>query len=110
MPVKAGYLIITGGGAILVWSGLKGKAWTEVLRALISGKKPETTLTAYAVTGTGSTPAGPGLGSPGLAGGSRTKNLAIGKVLAARYGWSTGAEWAALVSLWDSESGWNNRI
>src|SRR6266702_1659307 len=60
MPVKAGYLIITGGGAILVWSGLKGKAWTEVLRALISGKKPETTLTAYAVTGTGSTPAGHG--------------------------------------------------
>jgi hypothetical protein len=37
-------------------------------------------------------------------------NQNIGKMLAASYGWSTGAEWDALVQLWDRESGWDNTV
>lgn len=37
MPVKSGYLMLTGGGAILVWSGLKGKSWSQVARNLVTG-------------------------------------------------------------------------
>ena len=37
-------------------------------------------------------------------------NQNIGKMLAASYGWSAGAEWDDLVSLWDRESGWDNTI
>ena len=39
-------------------------------------------------------------------GGTSAKNKGIGKLLAARYGWSTGREWACLESGWQEESGW----
>lgn len=38
MPVKGGYLLAAGGGAILLWSGFKGHNWSTTLRDLISGK------------------------------------------------------------------------
>lgn len=49
MPVKAGYLLAAGGGAILLYSGLKGKAWTSTLKNVISGK-PITKATDYPIT------------------------------------------------------------
>jgi hypothetical protein len=114
MAVKGGYLIIASGGAILVWSGLKGKSWSTVLRTLIKGGKPQDiALTAYPIAGN---PASanpettvPSTGSNGPVGGTVAKNKAIGRVLAAGYGWSTGAQWNALDALWTRESGWDNR-
>jgi hypothetical protein len=124
MPVKGGYLLAAGAGVILVWSGLKGKSWSTVFRDVISGQ-PITKTTANPIV---TSPAAYGYGASGSGGGasnlggsakglpsgtgpvSITKNMAIGKVLAARYGWATGAEWAALVNLWNSESGWNNKV
>jgi peptidoglycan DL-endopeptidase CwlO len=50
MPIKGGYLLAAGGGAILLWSGFKGKKWSETLRNLISGKNPSITTTAYPIT------------------------------------------------------------
>src|SRR5208282_4005681 len=35
-------------------------------------------------------------------------NVALGKLLAAPFGWSTGAQWNALYALWQRESGWSN--
>jgi len=44
MPVKASYLLVAGGGAIILYSGLTGKRWTATLRNVISGKPiPKTT-------------------------------------------------------------------
>ncbi|MET9123019.1 phage tail tape measure protein [Streptomyces sp. NPDC004528] len=50
------------------------------------------------------------LGLLGLGGGGSgsSKNQQIGQVLAAARGWS-GPQWAALKSLWNGESGWNER-
>ncbi|WP_265560941.1 phage tail tape measure protein [Streptomyces hygroscopicus] len=44
----------------------------------------------------------------GGGGGGSSKNQQIGETLAAAYGWS-GPQWAALKSLWNGESGWNER-
>jgi hypothetical protein len=43
-------------------------------------------------------------------GGGAAANQQIGKLLAASYGWASGAQWQALVDLWNRESGWDNRI
>jgi len=112
MPLKAGYLLAAGGGAILLYSGIKGHRWTNVLRSVISGQGIPSTQelaittspSAYSSGDTGSSRVTPNLG----VGGSATKNKAIARVLAAPYGWSTGAQWTALDRLWTQESGWDN--
>ena len=113
MPVKGGYLIAAGGGAILLWSGIKGHKWSTVLRDLISGtqipKSPSLAITsspaAFSSGASGGSGQLPNLG----AGGSVAKNKAIGRALAATYGWANGQEWTDLDKLWTRESGWDNR-
>jgi hypothetical protein len=51
MPVKGTYLAIAGAGAIILWSGLKGKAWTDVLRSVIAGKNPASVQATAQITG-----------------------------------------------------------
>ena len=112
MPIKTGYLLAAGGGAILLYSGIKGHRWGNVLRDVISGQKIPSTQelaitsapAAFSSGGSGSGATAPNLG----VGGSATKNKAIARVLAAPYGWSTGAQWTALDRLWTQESGWDN--
>lgn len=106
-------------GSLLVYSGVKGKKFSVVLRDVIAGKNPSTSATdptlgiVDPVTGQGvapglqSNPAGPVVG-PVVAGSAVTANQAIGKVQAALYGWAVGPEWDALVALWNKESGWRN--
>ena len=40
MPLRGSYLAISGAGAILLWSGLKNKSWSSVLRNVITGQNP----------------------------------------------------------------------
>jgi Lysozyme like domain len=65
MPVKGGYLALVGGGALLVWSGLKGKSWSTVLRDIAQGRKPSAALTAYTIPGTPANAAPGGIASGG---------------------------------------------
>lgn len=39
-------------------------------------------------------------------GGTPAQNVALGRIMAASYGW-TGYEWEALYALWNHESGWS---
>lgn len=113
MPVKGGYLFAASAGGILLWSGVKGHMWSQTLRNIISGQPvgaenlPITTSQA-AYTASDQQQAQsqflPSLGK----GGTVAKNKVIGMSLAAAYGW-TGSEWTALDTLWDGESGWDNR-
>lgn len=54
MPVKGAYLAVAGAGAIFLWSGLKGKSWSQVIRALISGQNPATLTSTNAIGTIGS--------------------------------------------------------
>jgi hypothetical protein len=60
LPVKATYLALAAGGIILVWSGLKGKSFSSVLRNVVSGQNPASAQTTAAIYGSGGTdvPAG----------------------------------------------------
>ena len=51
MPVKAGYLLLAGGGAVFVWSGIKGKSVSGVFRTLIGGDKPSSAPNTNSIMG-----------------------------------------------------------
>lgn len=74
MPVKGSYLAIAGIGAVFLWSGLRGKSVSQVLRAILSGQNPASLSSVNAITqlsGTGNPYAVP-LGSSNVSGGTAT--------------------------------------
>lgn len=101
-------LTVTSIGAILVYAGVRGYSFLDVVRNVITGKPiaenvnrnaigidPE--YAPYQTDGSGTPPA------------TLTGNKALGNELAKEYGWSTGLEWQALEELWTRESSWNNK-
>lgn len=112
MPVKGTYLAVAGGGALLIWSGLKGKAWSTVLRDLIAGKKPGAATTAYTISGTPTAAFGYGGGTGGTSGALSTAEVGTYKAFAVtlltKYGWA--GQFSAFNSIVMAESGWNPRI
>jgi len=118
-------LAYTAIGGVVLWSGIKGETISATFKGLLSGTAPssdgtQTISTAappasasvQADLNTGTSIPGVTVGIPAgvAAGGSAAANQNIAKLLAAPYGWSSGAQWAALVSLWESESSWSNTI
>lgn len=100
--ITAGAAALMGAGALFLWSGFHGASVTGSLRDLLAGKQPPGTDT-NPITGAGA--GGPGGGGTVAASGS---NQQTGQQLAAGYGWNSGAQWDALVRLWDRESNWSN--
>lgn len=120
-PVIPILLIITGGWLVYFgvhwWRDSAVKWPSDPIKNLLQGKQPpgtvktetaSATLTAYETEASGA-------GTPSIGklppGGSDAKNRALGKLLAARYGWGTGAEWRALDYGWGTlESSWNSKV
>jgi hypothetical protein len=124
MAVKGTYLIIAGIGGIFLWSGIKGKSVSGVIRLLIGGQDPNKSATTnqidpgnYGVdpnliTGQSGLPANlniPG-GSVPVTSGTAKQNQAIAKalLLVSHPSWAVGQQWQDLVNLWNQESGWSN--
>lgn len=97
-------------GGLFLYSAITHRGIAQGIHALIAGKSPATVpaLPSVVPSGVDAGISDPGGQSSGPLGGTRSQNMAIGKLLAASRGW-TGTEWDALVKLWDRESGWNNR-
>lgn len=104
----------TVAGGIVLWSGIKGSTLSDTFRAVLKGSTtPQVTET---ITGSSTVPTSTNTTQSGQmqsisgnpSGASDTANQAMAKILAAPYGWSTGAQWTALNSIVMSESGWNN--
>lgn len=95
-----------GVGAIFLYSGLTGKNVSGILQNLVRGQSPKSATAAASIAGTPAT--SPSSGSSGAGGGGPpTANKALGKIMAAAYGWGTGQQWAYLESGWEEESGWS---
>jgi hypothetical protein len=116
MPVKASYLLLSAGGIVIAWAGVKGKSVSSVARDVLGGHNPKAAMAANGISGgsaytsyAAEVSAATGTSGPCSAA-TIAKNKALGLALAAGYGWSTGAQWSALDSLWDRESGWCNTI
>lgn len=99
-----------GAGLLFAWSGITGAHVTTSLRSVLAGQQPKAgNALPIATPGANSTSAAPAAaGDTSAHSASAATNQAIGRLLAAPYGWSSGPEWDALLSLWNRESGWDN--
>lgn len=108
-------LATLAGGSILLWSAMKGKAWSDVLRSLVKGQQPTQTQ-EYPIDVPAAAAANPGLTGPiqntsaGLGhSASVIQNQATVRLLAGTYGWATGSNWTSLNNIIQHESSWNNK-
>jgi len=103
MPANG--VAVTAGliGAGLLVSAVYNKSLLKTTKDVISGTDPRT-APGSVTSGSGSAGAGTAPAAPSNVSG----NVGLGKLLAAAYGWSTGAQWNALYALWERESGWSN--
>lgn len=93
MAVKAGYLLLAGGGGVLLWSGIKGKGVSSVFRQLAGGDAPSGATPANPITGASSlsTAAGANSSASDLSSGTGLQNLVtLGEYLT-RNGFSNAA-------------------
>ena len=118
-------LFMIGIGLYLSWFGVhywrdSSVKWpTDPIKAALTGKglptatKPpswESVISSNAsIAEQVNTSGNPPGGDTGASNATAAQNQATGKLLAARYGWSTGDEWSSLIKLWNRESGWNNK-
>lgn len=98
-----------GAGIVFAWAGIKGYSPLKAMANIISGKHPNEGQNVASLVNADTSNSPYGGGTFG-AGGSASQNQQIAKGIAKGYGWDTGAEWNALVSLWESESNWSNTV
>lgn len=99
----------TAAGGLVMWSGIAGTSLSATVKGALAGQSPTEVahaegLDVPAAPVSGATAAA---GNTGAATSSAAANQATAKILAAPFGWSSGAQWDALVKLWNQESGWN---
>lgn len=108
MPVRGGYLAIGGAGIVFLWSGLKGKSVSSVLRNVIAGKSPQSATAANQVAGT----SGDSGSASGTVGGTPPNAATVAAykayamTLLTAHGWA--GQYPAFNSIVMAESGWNN--
>jgi hypothetical protein len=111
MAVDGAAIGAVAAGSVFLYAGIKGisalASLTSIVRGESPGKLPVTApIASSALTNVPGTVTGPG--DLGAKSAGAKANQAIGRLLAAPYGWAAGQQWNDLVSLWNKESGWNN--
>jgi hypothetical protein len=123
MPIKAGYLLLAGGGGVFVWSGIAGKSVSGVFRQLVGGDSPTAAANANTIAADASLSANPSLGIGGATTPSGTvptnvstndavaqNNSTVNGTIIYKFlranGYSPVQAAGALASMW-GESTWN---
>jgi resuscitation-promoting factor RpfB len=100
-----------GAGAVLAWSGVQNASLKATVTSLIGGRVPQASTGTDAITSSApATSSAAAAGDTTAHSASAAANQAVARVLAAPFGWSAGADWTDLVSLWNRESGWSSTI
>lgn len=100
-----GIAAVLAGGAFVI-TAVKGGSISDTVRGWIESPGTGPIVTTYGsntpVVSAGATATG------SISGVGPSVNRDQGRLIAARYGWSTGAQWDALDKIFTRESGWNN--
>jgi hypothetical protein len=96
-------------GGVLVYGGIRGFSFLSIVENLVTGKPITTGLSVTDPLSTPSSGQDINVADSNGAGPVPTGgNQSIGQQLASQMGWE-GADWQALVKLWNQESSWNNK-
>ena len=108
MPIGGVPLALVAGGAVLVYSGVENRPVADIFRAAARGQAP---TPGPGGTTTVTSPAGGTITSQGgQPSGTDAANQALGRTLAAGYGWAAGQQWTALDNIAVAESGWSATV
>jgi hypothetical protein len=111
MPVTGTSLAALAAGSVLLWGAVTGNSVLTITKDVIAGKGPGAVPAGTQATAASSGPPGTVAASGGNAGGgSNAANEALGRSMAALYGWGAGAEWTALNNIVMAESGWSATV
>jgi hypothetical protein len=105
MPVTGTSLAALAAGSLLLWSAITGRGVLAEVRDVIGGKSPGSVPVTESAGDSASGSGGEAAGNPD--GASEAANQALGRSMAALYGWGAGAEWTALNNIVMAESGWD---
>jgi len=113
---KTGTIYAVGAaGLLLVWSGVSNKGFLVSARDVLQGVQPtagakQPFLSSSSASSTSSGSSATNFQSDGnpSSGTTNAQNQALGKAMAASYGWSTGEEWTAFNNIVMAESGWDD--
>jgi hypothetical protein len=99
----------TVAGIVVLYSGIKNATISQTLQSFLAGNVPTAVPETSSTPTTAASTAAPVTATGGtVSNATEAANQALGKILAAPYGWSTGAQWTALNNVVMKESGWNN--
>lgn len=73
MPIKPGLLLLGGAGAVVLYSGIKGKGIGAAFRSVIAGQTPAKAAVSNLISGN------TGGSSPGMPGGGLAGNVRVGQ-------------------------------
>lgn len=108
VPVNGVSMAALGAGIIFLWSAVENQHVTTALQDLLIGKQPPAGAGPSSLSDEAGSQGAVNEGTAGPAPGNISGNVALGKTLAAAYGWGSGSEWNSLYALWERESGWSN--
>ena len=96
---------------MLVYSGVENRPVADIFRSAARGQAPSPGPPGVTPGVTLTSPAGGTITSQGgQPSGTGAANQALGRVLAASYGWGTGSQWTALDNIAMAESGWSDTV
>jgi hypothetical protein len=108
MAVNGPALAALGTGVVLVWSAVENQSILTTIQDVVSGKKPKPGPMSDNTPAASSSSGGATSSDAPAAPANVSGNVALGKLMAAAYGWGTGSNWNSLYALWERESGWSN--
>lgn len=110
MPVTGTSLAALAAGSALLWGAVTGNSVLSIAQGVVKGQKPPAVPAGSQATAAVASGGGTVAPVGGSVSGSNAANQALGRSMAALYGWGTGAEWTALNDVVMEESGWNASI
>jgi len=108
MPMNGPAIAMMGGGALFLYSAVKGKSVLASAQSIITGQSPQTVKQTNPIAS--NTPANDNSFGGGTLPQSGGTNKATLQKTASQFGWGSGAQWSALDKVEIEEAGYSATV